>query len=293
MSNVLIVCLLILLTVNCELSLHPQILKINKRRIQAKSQKLNKFVNELDLSIPAFFKPASWCGPIHKQGPVVFAAGIDKYQGSYRANLFTKSLRNTGYNDDIVLAIDVEYKEGFLKALQNLNAIAFHVNLTCSGHNNCRFVDVQLKESSKWMSVNMLRVFMYKWWASMYHSDAIILLTDFRDVIFQSNPFLYRSDEWSSPRYQLVVFQESFPNKMIYRCMFNSGWIRGCYGEDTLKFVGSNPVSCSGTVMGTGQAIIAYVSIYLYLFTYINLINDIDSFTHSTIICTCTPTCFI
>ena len=214
----------------------------------------------LDITIPEFFKPADWCGPIHKQGPVVFAAGIDKFQGSYRANLFTKTLRNTGYADDIVLAIDVEYKEGFIKALKQLNAIVFHVNLTCSGHNNCRFVDVQLQESNKWMSVNMLRVFMYKWWASMYHSDAVILLTDFRDVIFQSNPFLYNPQDWAAPRYQLVVFQESFPNKMIYRCLFNSGWIRGCYGEDTLKYLGSNPVSCSGTVMGSGQAIIAYVS---------------------------------
>jgi hypothetical protein len=57
-----------------------------------------------------------------------------------------------------------------------------------------------------------------------------------------------------------VVFQEAYPNKVIYRCVFNGGWISNCYGEEGLRKVGSNTVSCSGVTMGTRDAILAYVS---------------------------------
>jgi hypothetical protein len=46
------------------------------------------------------------------------------------------------------------------------------------------------------------------------------------------------------------------------RCLFNSGWIRGCYGEAGLQKIGSNTVSCSGVTLGTRNAIIAYVSLF-------------------------------
>jgi len=33
---------------------------------------------------------------------------------------------------------------------------------------------------------------------------------------------------------------------VIYRCVFNGGWVENCYGTEGLKRVGSNTVSCSG-----------------------------------------------
>jgi hypothetical protein len=46
---------------------------------------------------------------------------------------------------------------------------------------------------------------------------------------------------------------------MIYRCPFNSDWIRECYGSRALESVQMNPVSCSGTTMGSRDGILIYV----------------------------------
>ena len=109
-------------------------------------------------------------------------------------------------------------------------------------------------------SINMIRYYLYQWWALLYSNEALIMISDFRDVFFQSNPFLYRTYEWLPPDYSLIVFQEPYPNKVIYRCPFNSGWIAACYGEKAMKKIGSNTVSCSGVSMGTRDGILVYVS---------------------------------
>jgi hypothetical protein len=44
------------------------------------------------------------------------------------------------------------------------------------------------------------------------------MATDFRDIIFQSDPFLYQVDEWRG-NYQLVLFKEFHPN-MVRHYMF-------------------------------------------------------------------------
>ena len=84
------------------------------------------------------------------------------------------------------------------------------------------------------------------------------MLSDFRDVFFQSNPFTYKPYQWAPPDFQLTIFQEAHPNKVIRRCPFNSGWIRSCYGEEALKQIGANTVSCSGITIGSRDGIIAY-----------------------------------
>ena len=91
--------------------------------------------------------------------------------------------------------------------------------------------------------------------------EAIILLADYKDIFFQTNPFKYVPEVWSTPLYQLVVFQESFPNKMIYRNPMNYGVLDTCYGTEVATHIGYNPVSCSGTVMGSRDGVLAYVSI--------------------------------
>jgi len=108
------------------------------------------------------------------------------------------------------------------------------------------------------LQINFMRYYLYRWWAMQYSSDTLIMISDFRDVFFQSNPFLYRRSEWAPPVAQLVVFQEFHPNSVIERCIFNKGWIEGCYGSAGLKKIGHKTVSCSGVSIGTKDAIIAY-----------------------------------
>jgi hypothetical protein len=40
----------------------------------------------------------------------------------------------------------------------------------------------------------------------------------------------------------------------------NARWIKTCYDEQTLQTIGNKSVSCSGTVLGSWSAIIAYLS---------------------------------
>ena len=94
----------------------------------------------------------------------------------------------------------------------------------------------------------------------MYSTGALILLSDYTDVVFQSNPFTYKTKQWTPPRYDLAVFQEAFPNNMIYRSPYNSRWRQSCYTDEVYEEIAYNPVSCSGTTMGTRDAILVYVS---------------------------------
>ena len=52
---------------------------------------------------------------------------------------------------------------------------------------------------------------MDKFRALVYTESSLLMATDFRDIIFQSDPFLYHVDEWRG-NYQLVLFKEFHPN---------------------------------------------------------------------------------
>jgi hypothetical protein len=90
----------------------------------------------------------------------------------------------------------------------------------------------------------------------MYGESSKVMITDTRDAIFQSDPFAFQRQEWEDS--ELVLFLESQPNKVINRCTYNSGWVRGCYGTEALNKIGHNPVSCSGVSMGSRNGILVY-----------------------------------
>ena len=45
----------------------------------------------------------------------------------------------------------------------------------------------------------------------------------------------------------------------MHNCIFNSGWIEKCYGSDALELIKTEPISCSGTTMGSRDGILIYV----------------------------------
>jgi hypothetical protein len=45
------------------------------------------------------------------------------------------------------------------------------------------------------------------------------------------------------------------PYKRIRNCVFNSGWIRDCYGREDAQQYGASPVICSGSIFGTRRGI--------------------------------------
>ena len=96
------------------------------------------------------------------------------------------------------------------------------------------------------------------------------MMSDYRDVVFQSNPFEYRISEWAPPVATFTVFQENHPIKVIERCVFNAGWIESCYGNKVLKKIGSNTVSCSGVSFGTKEAVMVYAELILKQLDVVN-----------------------
>ena len=70
-----------------------------------KASKLLKITNNiLNTPIPSFMKPDG--GKKHNPaGPAVFTAAFNRAFPEFAARLFTKTLRNTGYNGDIVLGV--------------------------------------------------------------------------------------------------------------------------------------------------------------------------------------------
>jgi hypothetical protein len=229
------------------------------KRTSAKNERMRKFVQKLmSFSPPENFKADPGVPNHNPKGPAIFAAAMSVDFQRNESRMFVQTARNAGYQGDIVLALLPKSLDELLMDIKEANCITYTVSPDCQGEENdmvCSFPGHDVK-----VSINMVRFFIYQWWSRLYESDALIMLSDFRDVFFQANPFTYRTFEWAPPVSQLVVFQEAYPNKVIYRCIFNSGWIENCYGSKGLRRVGSNTVSCSGVTIGTRNAIAIYVS---------------------------------
>ncbi|CAF0818803.1 unnamed protein product [Adineta steineri] len=58
----------------------------------------------------------------------------------------------------------------------------------------------------------------------------------------------------------LYAFMEDI-RMTIGTCPINKDWIKKCYGETEVRKLFNNPISCSGTILGTWFAILSYLSI--------------------------------
>ncbi|MEF2229417.1 MAG: hypothetical protein V3571_00660 [Pseudodesulfovibrio sp.] len=79
-----------------------------------------------------------------------------------------------------------------------------------------------------------------------------ILLTDVRDVIFQSDPF---ARTWADGLHCVLEDRRM----TLGACPHNSRWIRGHLGEDALARLADRPISCSGTTLGGHDAVVRYL----------------------------------
>ena len=79
-----------------------------------------------------------------------------------------------------------------------------------------------------------------------------ILLTDVRDVVFQSNPFTSAHLGQAN-----VLF--TLEERSIGSCRYNSHWILARYGAGILRDLKGHIISCSGTTLGTVKGIALYV----------------------------------
>lgn len=81
-----------------------------------------------------------------------------------------------------------------------------------------------------------------------------ILLTDIRDVVFQSDPFA------DYPTHAMEFFAEP---ELFGRCNHNGPWYAGLYGSEELTKIYEEYVLCAGTTMGTKNEIIRYIELLI------------------------------
>jgi hypothetical protein len=79
-----------------------------------------------------------------------------------------------------------------------------------------------------------------------------VLLTDTRDVYFQANPAV------ALPAEGLNVFEED-ASMTIGTCPYNSLWIQLGYGDEALRKMSKEAISCVGTVCGDYGSITYYL----------------------------------
>ena len=188
----------------------------------------------------------------------VFTVGLNPSMMPRDVKSFAGTLRKYGFHGDIVLGVLENSRISIFDYLAKFKVITYRMNINSKTVSPNVYM-YSLYDQPTYYSVNVIRYYFYKWWALKYSPSTQILLADFRDVFFQSNPFTYRTFEWAPPAAQLVVFQEAHPNSVISRSSVNALWIEKCYGVEALRLIGHNTVSCSGTVMGIRDGILAYV----------------------------------
>ena len=95
----------------------------------------------------------------------------------------------------------------------------------------------------------------------------VVLWSDFRDAVFQRNPF----EDWvdDSMGKDLVFFAEH-PGKPITAAGHTRSWVQGCFGTELLDRIGplddakpGTPALCSSNTMGTYDAITKFLAMYL------------------------------
>jgi hypothetical protein len=148
--------------------------------------------------------------------------------------LFLNSL-NTFYKGEVVIFSNEQYKPRYL-----------NYKLTVIG------TDSELVRNSNTLKLNSIINARHSWYLDFLNSFEYdrVLLTDSRDVFFQSDPFERINDN------SLHVAVE---DNTIGNCPFNSKWINSVYGIDYLNKISKEQVVCAGTTMGSYATITAYL----------------------------------
>lgn len=192
---------------------------------------------------------------------------------------FLESLRRSGYRGDIALIVDASMRERLsaspvLDGVELLGVPYWARCRTPVFHpRNLRSLPWLPLQLSGWLGMQAApRAQAERWACKFFHPQISryfvfrdylvahpyqrVLLSDVRDVLFQSNPFE------TLPQRGLAVSMES-TQYAIAEEPWNSSWIRTGYGNDMLRTVGDNPVSCAGVTYGDGNAMRRYLDLMI------------------------------
>ncbi len=200
-----------------------------KNRPQALAAAVDEIINNADrynqwwtgpLSQDTYsFKPVSW-GAQHQPGAnaifttSVTQGGADRFicSSPNDLKLFFGTARKV-FQGDIVLALETGYSATVKAILQHYNVVVYEIpHDLCSKATRSIFCGNEEER----VPASVFRYYFYELWAVHYSPESLLMVADFRDIVFQSDPFEYHKEGWF-PEHQLVVFQEFHPNMVINR----------------------------------------------------------------------------
>ena len=156
------------------------------------------------------FKPAAWAAMHTESANAIFTVAMKQGQKDLQTcsspndfKLFLGTARRV-FSGDIVLAVDAGLVTAEIRAiLQHYRAVVYEIPKDlCAKETRAIFCGSQDER----VPASVFRYFFYEKWAAAYNPQSLLLLADFRDILFQADPFSYHVDEWF-PEFQLAVFQ--------------------------------------------------------------------------------------
>ena len=142
------------------------------------------------------------------------------------------SFRKFNSSDDIVILTDDKSKQSLEEYYSDFNV---------------KFV---VSDFSKYeMPIHNSRIFISLEYIQSNSQYSNVLITDTRDVVFQSNPFE------DLPENFLYVFEED-SNVPIEKEYNNALWIEAIYGEDHYLEIADKNILCVGTLLGSRNRMI-------------------------------------
>lgn len=163
---------------------------------------------------------------------VVMGAGINFDEQQLKN--FILSFREVNPKDDLILFVDSKQIRKLQNYFDKYNVIfkCFHFHEMCDTPiHNARYI----------------KCFEFLVDHKEYKN---VLLSDTKDVIFQSDPFENLNDEF------LYFFQENTGAKIIDDMEYNGTWIANVYSPEILEQIKYNNIICSGVILGSYNKIL-------------------------------------
>lgn len=211
-------------------------------------------------------------GAHHASSDAIFTMAVA--QSDYSFRIFLRSLRLTGCRADVVLTVDEELVPATRALLAgDPNVIAYATSWECTQNPRMRMAEHCVSTTLYGSAANdprprrqraFVRFEMYQSWLRHYSPDSRVMLLDFRDVYFQTDPFRSLPQPSTRPSNWLYLYAEHIA---IGNSRYNKRWLQSCYGRTAVsEQVLRSPVLCSGTSSGSVRALRVYLQLMLEQF---------------------------
>ena len=116
--------------------------------------------------------------------------GLALNYGDRHFHWFVGSLRKVGFKGDIVLALSPTIGKDLRHFLQTQRTIAYPLYVKCKSKLQC-VIEKWFSEIDGTLPMAIIRHYLYLSWLQHYSETSLISVLDFRDTVFQSDPFVF------------------------------------------------------------------------------------------------------